>query len=406
MVMTPYTRSQYDSQTHKWRDGSITYVGNQLARQQRLYSVSSTVGDYFTPNPHRYERYAFTTLTGYERTVYANGETQSVTGPNIRNHNIAIHFPKSFDENVRAMALSDLYQTLRDSDIDLSVDGVQWRQTLAMLAVWKRGLRSIASEMLYVLPVGRKTQRALDRLNKGNLARDVAARLTREVDGGLNWLANRRLEYVYGWKPTLNTIYDLAKLATTPNSRGFVTVYGYGYLKGDTILYQHHLGNNIPIVNEITKMERCRIVCQFSPANDTLEKLGAISSLNPVSLIYEATPYSFVLDWAVGFGDWFRSMETALMHQNNFLRGYQTRSIRWIDKARRSGKSSTTLPYFETELRADVQYTRFERTRLSSAPFPTRPVIKVRFGLDQALNAAALSKQKVSFIDNLLKVRK
>lgn len=404
MAMTPYTRTQTGPVTIKNRDGSVQIIPNQLVRSIVLSNVATTVGDYITPNPHRYQKLARSTLYGFEMDTYANGETRVITGPDLRAWNFGILLPTGFDENVRAMALSDLYQTLRDSDIDLSVDGVQWRQTLAMVSNWKAAVFGLGRHIRYVTPVASKTQQALDVLNKGNLHRDRRARLTREVDSGLQWLANRRLEYVYGIKPTLSTIHDLAKLATTPSKKGFVTIYGYGFVQGNKILMQTI--NGLPMRNDIRHLERCRVVCKFAPADDTLEKLGAISSLNPASLIYEATPYSFVLDWAIGFGSWFRSMETALMHQNNFLGGYQTRSIRWINKGRWSGQTQSSLPNYRADARGEVVFTRFERTRLSSAPFPTRPVVKVRFGLEQASNAASLLKQRVSFIDTLLDFRK
>lgn len=400
MAMTPYTQTYTGPVRIVEFDGTVKVIGGVRLRETRLTDIATTRGDYVTPNPHRYQKFASAFLFGEEKETRADGKTRVVTGPVQRVWNYGILLPTGFDENVRAKALADLYSQLRDSDIDLSVDGVQWRQTLAMVTSWKAAVRGLGSHVRHVWPVASKTQKALDRLNKGNLHRDELARRTREVDSGLNWLANRRLEYVYGIKPVMSTVHDLAKLATTPSSQGFVTIEGRGYTKGDTIVTQYI--NGLPILNYIQFRERCIVKCRFAPANDTLEKLGAITSLNPASVIYEATPYSFVLDWAIGFGEWFRSMETALMHQNNFLGGYQTRSFRWINKGHWSGQTSSALPNYRVEARGEIVYTRFDRIRLSSAPFPKRPVVNIRFGLEQATNAAALLKQKVSFLDTLL----
>lgn len=405
MAMTPYIRSVTTKNRIKARNGTITEVPGQLAYRQQLQNVVTKTGDYVTPNPHAYTKLAYMTLTGYERDTFANGETQEITGVDLRNPNPWVHAPTQFSENIKAMALLDLYDQLRASDVDLSIDGVQWRKTVQMLALWKRTCFGIARNVRHVIPVAQKTQRALDKLDRTRLPEMQRRRQVSEIDRGLDWLAARRLEFVYGWKPTVSTFHDLAVLALHPKpNEGFLTIRGRGYQTSQKLVRQPI--NGLPCDHEIFMMERCVVVCKFAPANDTLERLGAISSLNPASLIYEATPYSFVLDWAVGVGGWFRSMETALMHQNNFLGGYQTRSFKWTDSVKWEGKTKSTLPNYEARATGNYRMTRFERLRLLSAPFPTRPVVNVRFGVDQALNAAALIKQSVNLVDGLLWKRK
>lgn len=405
MAMKPYIRSTTSNTMVKERDGTVKLYPGQLAFRQQLQKISTTVGDYVTPNPHAYTKLAYMTLTGFERENSADGETREITGVDLRNANPWVHAPVGFDENIRSMALLDLYDQLRDSDIDLSVDGVQWRQTLQMVALWKRTCFGLARNVRHVIPVARKTQTALDVLGRTRFPDVERRRRVWEIDRSLDWLADRRLEYVYGWKPTISTFSDLAKLALHPKpNQGFVTIRGRGYQTTQKVIRQPI--NGLPCDHKIIMMERCVVVCRFAPANDTLERLGAISSLNPVSLIYEATPYSFVLDWAIGVGGWLRSMETALMHQNNFLGGYQTRSFKWIDAVKWEGKTKSSLPNYEARATGNFRMTRFDRIRLLAAPFPTRPVVKIRFGLDQALNAASLVKQNVNLVDKLLRKRK
>lgn len=404
-AMKPYIRNETRTNRRVDIDGTVTLFPGQLAYARQLKDIVTTVGDYRTPNPHAYRKISQQTLTGFEKEILADGKTREIIGCNLRNTNWALYLPVGFSSNVQAMALLDLYGQLRDSDIDLSVDGVQWRQTLAMLALWKRTCYGIARHGRFVIPTALRTQTALDVLNRGRLPDATRRRLVTDVDRGLNWLADRRLEYVYGIKPTMSTVQDLAKLATSPEkNQGFITIRAHAFLKSERYLKEDL--NGLPIIHEIVLMERCAIVCSFAPANDTLEKLSSISSLNAASLIYEATPYSFVLDWAIGIGDWFRTMETALLHQNNFRGGYQSRSYKWIDRARWTGKTKSSLPNYQVDASATYTDTRFERTVLSSAPFPMRPVVKTGFGLNQALNAAALIKQKINLVDLLLAKRK
>lgn len=403
MVMKAYTRTLVGTATVTERDGSMQYVNGKTINKTVLANISSRVGDYSSPNPHQYTKNILVTLRGYEKSLFANGESRVVTGPDLRIVSYSGFIPDSFDENIRQMALAKLYDRLRASDIDLSVDGVQWRQTLAMLNLWKRTISGIAKSATHLVPKAEKTQRALDRLNKGNLHRDALARRTKTIDKSLDWLASKRLEYVYGWKPTLNTFYDLAKLATTPDpSRSFLQIEASASIPSNHVEWGSI--NTIPARYEVFKKEFFTYVCEFAPADNVMTKLGQISSLNPVSLIYEATPYSFVLDWAVGIGSWLRSMESALMYQSTFRKGYTSQGRKvFIDTQWRGANSTGT---YQVNATGSYTFTTFRRSVLGSLPFPTKPVVRLNFGIDQALNAAALVKQKTSFVDRLLAIRK
>lgn len=405
MAMKPYTESRYAVGRRKERNGSITLIPHSLHQRRQLMNVVTSSGDFCTTTPHSYRKLSYTTLTGSEIDQFPNGETIEIVGFDLRNTNWSTKLPVSFDPNVRSEALVDLYSQLRGSEIDLSVDLVQYRQALDMVRLVKRSAHGIARHALSVMPVAERTAGAIRTLNRGNPHFDERRRRVREIDRSLNWLAARRLEYVYGWKPLAGTIVDLAKLATTPPAgEGLLKFRGKGYRKATTPIYETL--NGLPILHDIIRYERCVFVCYFSPNSTVLSQLSQISSLNPVSVLYEATPYSMCLDWFVGIGDWLRTLETAYAHSNNFVGGFEMKSFKWVDKVTWKGsKPQPNLSMYSANASQDITYVMYERTRLWSAPFPTRPVVEVNYGLPQFFNTIALAKVGLPKIDRLLDKR-
>lgn len=80
----------------------------------------------------------------------------------------------------------------------------------------------------------------------------------------------------------------------------------------------------VPVVGTEWSSCRCEIVYVLAINDTVLQRVGDWTSLNPVSIAWELTPYSFVADWVFDVGSYLRNMESAFLYKDNFVIGYKT----------------------------------------------------------------------------------
>jgi len=411
MVMTPYNnnfkaRSYYfDSY-----DGSTTY-GEFPISNKSLYGIKSYHGDYHSPTDHAYTKHAWRGWYG-QIDQYGGGKLQSRrTGAMPYPYSSYVGtLPSGFSSNALAAAISDAYSRLR-GDTDLSIDLVQWRQVVKMMAGYRSLIKRTIKQAIAMKPAVTKAELALSRLETGKasrLSRRRLKRLAREANAALNFVAEQRLIYVYGIKPTMQSCYELGKIAVTPKEPGHLRVEGKGKVIDNFNRVEYPVDPKVAAVHTIRASYRARVVMYFTPTGDVLEHLSEISSLNPASILYELTPFSFILDWIVDFGGWIRTLETAYMHRNNFVGGYQTQTVGITMSSVMNGRNgfSPTGSWASYGLSGSMILNRLSRSGLHEAPFPARPVMPLKLGAERSLNAIALAKAVLLRADDLLSHRR
>lgn len=391
MAMQPYNISTYGQMVATGTYPYQNYVQNRIVASRSLSGVYSTKGNFVTPNPHSYTALK---SRGYLGHVHDSAPSYygNMDGAMPFVFNWQIYDAGRFDANVYNEALSRMYSALR-GNVDLSVDLVQWRKTLQMLSIYRRLVNGIARNAVKLLPqVDRidKLRADLSDIKRGSRR---ARRLGRELNSAINALASARLEYVYGWRPTVTTLQALAKGVLRTDKGGLMKLEGKAQRVETHVIKQYAVDPTVPVDMHVTTSSRARIVCFYNPQPGLLDNLSRISSLNPVSLLYEATPFSFVLDWAVNFSEYLRALETAFVHRNDFAAGYVTQVRRTTVEAYMNGTIYVPFPHSTNYmLRGTGIMTTFSRSILLSAPFPTRPVVQKDFGINRLLNALALAK--------------
>jgi len=207
--------------------------------------------------------------------------------------------------------------------------------------------------------------------------------------------SSKWLEYQYGWRPLVGTIYDAAELIVKPPKFGVVKFKARGRDKRDRVDTQPE-GTLPGVMNrrEWFSSRRHEIQIEMNFSNNTIQRLAQISSLNPASIIWELTPYSFVADWLVDVGGYLRAMETAYLGDLNFLSGYETsgaRDVKLLSKNGKSQVSGTTHIYSCAPL--ITHFSSKSRSTLTSYPRPTRPSVKVDLGSSRMISGAALLRE-------------
>lgn len=402
--MQPYNRTTVASSVYyDAYYGTSTQTLVDLS-QRTLSGIVSYTGDYVTPNPHAYVKYVRRGYVGVTEQWYS-GKLDSRRSGVTSYYNPVGHFP-GYEPSALTNALSKAYEQLR-GNIDLSIDLVQWRQVTRMVALHRRVTSSIAKSSLHLLPKVESVKRIKRDLANPRLGRRRAKRLTRELNHSLNYIAEKRLEYVYGWQPSMATMHDLALEFMNPKAPGWLVCQGKGRVFQKKTVVDTSTGANPPIEHYITVSDRAMVQMYFTPQQSVLDTLGKISSLNPVAVLYEATPFSVVLDWMWAVGDWIRTVETAFLHRNDFAGGWQTLTQKCTALSKKVGYAYSGVGSFAYyNWQGDAVLTRFNRIKLYSAPYPVRPARQFKFGIERQLNAIALAKATLLRADDLLAHRR
>lgn len=410
MAMTAYDKLHYTWNVHYVRGSGATQISRLYARHT-LSDIYTKHGNYRTPNRHSYSVMKTRGWVG-TKSYYVQGRLQeSDAGSYGSPYNASTHMPTTYNSDALSMALGKAYDALRGS-VDLSVDLVQWRQTLKMISLYRRLVSGIATSALRLIPRVDKIKSLRRDLTDPQLGKRRARRLMRELNRATNQLARARLEYTYGWSPTMSSLYDVALMAVTPPDGGLMVCEGKGKVISRKLVRTNELSSYRKTEHFIQVSDRARVKLLYNPPNSIMTNLSKISSLNPVSILYEVIPFSFVLDWAVDVGGWIRTMETAFVHRNDFIRGDQTLTQRVVLNSLMQGLSYTSSvalsqgTFTMWGLQGLAVRTRLNRSGLSTPPYPVNPVKQFKFGVGRQLNALALAKVVLLDADDLLASRR
>lgn len=225
--------------------------------------------------------------------------------------------------------------------------------------------------------------------------------------GSKRW-ANEWLELQYGWMPLLSDVYGAAEeiqrvnlglmrfkgrgsnaVATskTLSSGGAVDISGIShYTEGS---------NNVYTDFKINAYNACLIEVWLKPPT-TLQELSRWTSLNPLSIAWELTPYSFVFDWFFDVGSYLRNVETSLTYNSAFLTGYRSELYVGEIKSKVRYRDGVDNYFYRVKtIDADGQDTlkTFSRTILGSYPLPRIPHVNTDLSAKRLLSAASLLRQ-------------
>lgn len=211
--------------------------------------------------------------------------------------------------------------------------------------------------------------------------------------GVVKLASNAWLEYVYGIKPLVNTIFGCANenINIVLNSTSRFKARASGPIRPSKVRINTIWGFiDYPVTNSSIKAS---ISYGIDVRTDQFD-LARWSTLNPVGIAYELMPFSFVADWVLNVGGYLRNMETYLLYANKFRGGYSTSLItgnlafQLLDK-NLSGNMVSQNSFHK----GFVEFVSIQRSLLASYPVPTLPSFDVNMGSSRLLSAASLLGQ-------------
>lgn len=206
-------------------------------------------------------------------------------------------------------------------------------------------------------------------------------------------VANYWLMYWYGFKPLVSDaigIYELLQEQSKPA----LLVHGRGRSIGThSSSFKGSNPSTIEPPLSVTDHSNIKFQCQLTGrvTHDLIRQLNRVSLLNVPSLAWELVPFSFVVDWAIPVGTTLSALTatSGLTFQGGVTTVTHDREV-W----------STVYPTHKVkgEPRAAIRTFGFERTKLSSFPYPQLYSRDLFDGASRFATAAALIRNLASKI--------
>jgi len=365
--LKPYTVFTLNSFTTEQRVGTnvTTSISSATSGRQTLANVLSVNGNRKDPNPQTFDKVRDDYLSGVDKTGTTTNQNYTLVTGNLGRSSLPSVLPSSFSSVAYNQALERLYSQLR-GDIDLSIDLLQHKQTTSMI---KSAVGVLGSLPKVVASIKHQPTK-------------VASNL---------WL-----QWVYGVKPTMSTIYDTCQLFNATPRRGIYRLKGKGRDEATRVISWYALGDtNLLAKTSEQANYRAIVCCDFDINPSVINNLSQLTSLNPISIAWELVPYSFVVDWFFDVGQYLRNLESALFSRSAFVRGYVTQGVRIEGLTEVLGSYVSGFNTRHVDAQGGYRVTRKSRILLSSSPMPRLPSIKVDLGSSRILSAVSLTRQKL-----------
>jgi len=214
----------------------------------------------------------------FTHVIYDVGENLPPSSPDI----------SSGLEDVVSKSYTGALNALRNGRTQMGADMAEGKKTVEMVA-------GSASQLAQGLL-------AFKRGNFGSIP-SILGMSPRDVISGKSF-ANRWLEYQYGWKPLMGSIFDGIGLL----QKGFRTkemTFRGSSTASDQASKSYTENANYGCYMNCRKVDSysARTVYKFKVSNAVIDRVDAFGLLNPVSIGWELVPFSFVVDWFVPVGN-------------------------------------------------------------------------------------------------------
>lgn len=207
-----------------------------------------------------------------------------------------------------------------------------------------------------------------------------------------NQWAKRWLEYQYGWRPLIGTVYD----AMDQLKRGLIDKPIILKAKGKTVSEWKdiYISSYAPVYGSkpvvLSNQEsRILILGSYTRKDSWLNSLAGWTSLNPASIAWELMPFSFVADWFYNVGDYLRNFETALLYGNQLDWVFITETERYVSFEKLTDKG-TSSNIASLNLEGGTEWIYKRRYQASKTLLPRAPRFEAKLGWQRMTSAAAL----------------
>lgn len=285
-------------------------------------------------------------------------------------------FSAQADTVARAAALA-FYEEIGSVKLNLSQIFAERQQTINLVA-------STASSLIS----------GYRDLRKGRNPFNPKGRRLKPLKHGTKAMADRWLEYSYGWIPLIQDVYDAFELQkleppsliVKKSKRQTVTSTIYGIPHGCPF----DVGTSQKTESR-SRSDRCTIRARVTVDSPAASFANSVGLTNPALLAWELLPYSFVVDWFYPVGTWLE-MQTAL-NGVSITDASTTRSVRFYGTASVTSYTTPGIPGVSVNGRGLSSEIQVRKNRITGIPSVPVPKLKSPLSVNHALSALALLRQ-------------
>lgn len=352
------------------------------------------------PTTYSFSKWNVDYQKGWQRWKFThaphNGGLSVTTGVLGAPQGAKIHGPGHFDEAMTEGEAFASPDALRDSALIKA--RVALKQGSVNLGVaWAE--RSMTARLIGDTTT--KLAKSFVHLSKG---RTRAAMTTLGISGSRreprgNSVPKKWLELQYGWKPLVSDCYGAVEaLSKQPPSGWRVTAKGRAAeQKSRRAFREMDLYGYSDGCNCTAQVER-RVYARIDalPANEALISLASLGITNPLLILWERMPYSFVVDWFLPVGAWIESFDAMLGYESGYYSSSFYAKAQWVDDYH--GKVEypawmSNAGVFEQKYLGRKMVLVVDRDVSDSVPLPTMPRLKNPASLGHMANGLALLTQ-------------
>lgn len=220
-------------------------------------------------------------------------------------------WPADWYPDISVFSNDNVYATAFRVIDSVNHTDVQKRLVNKMISTIMEGKGQLANDLLELSKTKRMVADAITALRKG--IKDIrrgqpfnsfVRSLNKE---GWNGLAGRRfLEFTYGWAPTVSGAFDVADSLARDFREGKRQM-GYVNTFRPRGFFEARAGSGDSI--DVSWDVKGVLIYEYKVHNAKLALLSNLGLTNPAAIVWEATPWSFVIDWAFKFGDYLGSLD-------------------------------------------------------------------------------------------------
>jgi len=281
----------------------------------------------------------------------------------------------SFPPNLEGAAVNKALSALKNQKVNLGVAFAERKETAELfLSVAKK----ISKQVEHYKSLSPKKWRKVLGEGKRGSSKDIPK----------DWL-----ELQYGWKPLLSDVHGACQAIENKDRDGDAyraTVHGRVSSQiSDSFIKTSDYSSAIYANCKVEGNHRCHCRLDYVLENPLLATLAQMGVTNPVEIVWERVPYSFVVDWFLPVGNYINLWDADLGWR--FIGG----SVGKLSKFKVSGPivlNQDREPYWA--LQSSGHYVEnghnFERVVFSSSPSPRLPSFKQPLTSGHIANAMSL----------------
>lgn len=188
------------------------------------------------------------------------------------------------------------FMSKANSRVSLSVDILQRKQAYGMITT-----RVVQAA---------KVLNAVRKLRFGDAIRELGLKKPADWRSVPRTAGQFWLEYSYGWKPLVSDIFDAASVLSSPQDNLWIQESSaQDYVQRFEQMTGPPNNATIVYVNDVSLKVFARVGGVVSVTNPNLQALKNAGLTNPLTWAWELIPFSFVVDWFYGVGDFLESLD-------------------------------------------------------------------------------------------------